>query len=121
MIYLATPYAHDDEEVKLDRQRIACDLATGLIRQGLPIFCPIAYGKMIRETMPAAQHWSHETWMKLDLQFLAKSDMLLVATMPGWDKSKGVTEEIEFAKRYGIPIAFLQYETTASLRGEMPF
>jgi len=43
---------------------------------------------------------------------LARCDMLLVVTMPGWKESAGVKVEIECAKRLGKPIIYFSHSWT---------
>ncbi|NDD98325.1 MAG: DUF1937 family protein, partial [Actinobacteria bacterium] len=38
-----------------------------------------------------------ETWKSFCLTFLKKSDEIWVYKMDGWNRSRGVAEEIEFA------------------------
>ena len=48
-------------------------------------------------------------WMSFCLTYLERCDELWVYMMPGWDVSKGVAEEIRFAKELGIPITYIKY------------
>ena len=52
-------------------------------------------------------------WYAFDLQFLARSDELLVLQLPGWEESKGVLVEIAAAQARGIPIRLMPLEEAA--------
>jgi len=47
-------------------------------------------------------------WYNFCVTFLLKSDELIVCKMEGWDKSVGVLEEIEIAKKNNIKISFIE-------------
>jgi hypothetical protein len=51
---------------------------------------------------------THEEWMRADLEMLGRCDQLCVLMLPGWEKSRGVREEIEFAQERQIPIIYLR-------------
>lgn len=48
-----------------------------------------------------------ETWRTRDLTYISKCDTLWVVTLNGWNKSKGVLEEIKFAKKQKIDIWYV--------------
>lgn len=105
--YLATPYHHQKPEIREERVRIAQLLTADLVSRGMHVFCPIAYGSLLR-AQPAIQEWNHEDWMAFDLPFLAKCDILLIAKMHDWHKSRGIQQERNFAAKAGIPVMWLE-------------
>jgi len=113
-IYLASPYsapkemeedqASDLREVRFHR---ACKKAAELMQYGHEVFCPIAHSHPIEfygmnEIMPG------DFWLKQDYAILKHVDALYVYQMVGWEKSKGIREEINFAIAHGIPVFFLE-------------
>lgn len=105
MFYLASPYSHPDREVMKQRFDEVCRAAFTLMRQGHIIFSPIAHSHAIEEVV--GEREQHGFWMNQDLAILGKCAGLLVLTIDGWDKSKGVGEEIEYALRWGIPVTYV--------------
>lgn len=105
MIYIASPYSHSDKKVMEERFRQVCILTARLMREGYNCFSPIAHSHPIAQyNLPKT--W--EFWQKHDLEFLKKCDRLIVAdTMDGWDKSRGVGAEINFARDNGIEVIYL--------------
>ncbi len=47
MIYLASPYSHDDPAVRQERFDAACRAAAELVRQGKTVFRPVAHSHAI--------------------------------------------------------------------------
>ena len=47
-----------------------------------------------------------EFWKNFCLSFLEKCDEIMVFKMEGWDKSRGVAEEIKFAEEKGIKVTY---------------
>jgi len=89
----------------------AKQVAGALLSSGLVVFVPIAYGPAIE---PHIINWgddkkyiqSHEFWMPVDERFYERCDYALIATTPGWHKSKGMAIELSALTRAGIPIHF---------------
>lgn len=104
LIYLASPYSDHDAETQRLRHRVACYAAGTMIRHGYRVFSPIAHSHKIAEHTHLHGDW--ETWRDFDLHMLAMCDLLVVLTIPGWKKSRGVECEYE---------AFVQQERGAVL------
>lgn len=106
LIYCASPYSHPDPEVRLARYWAAVTKAAELMKAGENIFSPIAHTHEIGLIL--GDSVDHSFWMAQDKEILRRCDKLLVLMLPGWSESKGVAEEIEFARSIGIPV---EYET----------
>ncbi len=105
MIYLATPYTDENVVIEYQRYQRACELAAQLTVRGYVVFSPIVHGHAMRTAT-----WlqlDRARWMEIDFEFLRRSDALVIAKMPGWEKSLGVQQEIAYASTHGIPISFL--------------
>lgn len=103
-VYLASPYS------KYVRGHAAAALEVGaiaaaLMRAGVPTFCPIAHGHAIaaKYDLPLA----HEFWMDMDEPMMRSAWMCVVATMEGWQESRGVLQEIETFSKMGKTVRFL--------------
>ena len=102
LIYIASPYTSPDERVRHENYLIVTKIAGDLVSRGAVAISPITYGHVIAD-------WNF--WMDFCLVLLAKCDEILVCnTMVGWKESRGVTAEIEFAKKNGIKITYLKEE-----------
>jgi hypothetical protein len=49
-----------------------------------------------------------EFWEKLDLMVIDRCDGVIVATLPGWDTSVGVTAEVIHAQETGKPVIYTE-------------
>lgn len=105
IIYLSSPYNHSDPNVKYDRFQKVSYMANRLMARGIHVFSPISHN------VPISNHgdlgWSQ--WMSFDLAMLAKCDRMFVLKIEGWDQSKGVAKEIEYAMAHNIPIEYLSF------------
>ena len=104
LIYLASPYSHDQAAIRQWRFDVACKAAACLMRDGLAIFSPIAHSHVI------AQHglpkgW--DFWEPYDRLLLGACGGMIVLTMPGWNESKGIIAELQIAAESYKPIWFL--------------
>jgi hypothetical protein len=103
--YLAIPYTHSNVFVRHFRAEVADVIAADLTRKGHIVFSPISAWHHIamRYDLPG----TFEYWEKLDEQFICASKKIIIITLDGWKESKGVSLEIAIAKKYGIPIEYL--------------
>lgn len=107
--YLGLPYTDDDpliEDWRADiSDRIAADL---FLREGRIIFAPISAWHHIarRYKLPG----TFEYWFELDEEFIKISSKLLIIMLPGWKNSVGANGEMDLARKYNIPIEFIDPE-----------
>ncbi len=102
--YLACPYSDPDPRVKELRHMLATQVAFELMQKGQVVYSPLTHNIPISRL--GVYGWVN--WKDFDLTMLAKCDRLIVIKIPGWDESKGVLEEIAYAKERGIPIEWLE-------------
>lgn len=103
-IYLATPYSKykDGQEVA---NKLASFYAGEIIKEGLPVFCPISHSHAISVNSDLAAK-DHSIWMPLDFAFTEAAFAMVVCMMSGWDDSYGIKKEIEYFKAHNKPIYY---------------
>ena len=110
LIYLASPYSHPDDNKRDENYKIISGVAAEMITKGDVVFSPITYGHHLLTFKQLPNDWAF--WKNFCLKFLEKCDKIIICKMPGWEKSIGVAEEIEFSKENGIPIEYIEYQET---------
>ena len=108
LIYVGTPYSKYATGIE-SAFKDACWIAARLLKEGLNVYSPIAH------THPIAMHGGidpldHEIWLPFDEAIMAKADAMVVAMLPGWNKSKGVEHEILTFIKAGKPVYFINTE-----------
>ena len=85
------------------------DLTGQLLLKGERIFSPIAHCHEAAQLndLPTSFDW----WMDYDEGFIDKCDSVLVAMMPLWRESKGITHEIAYAKTMLKTVRYLNVDT----------
>ena len=107
MIYLASPYTHNDPKVEEARYQFAC-LATGrLIKEGQHVYSPIAHSRAIAQQTDLPTDFGF--WAAYDTDMISKCDEVVVLTLNGWKESKGVQAEINIARALNKPIRYQNY------------
>lgn len=102
-VYLACPFSHDDDEVEEARYEEACRVASHLMNEkGLNVFSPITNSFPLEKNHGLSSEW--DFWKDIDRAYLRFSYILFVLTLNGWQESTGVTWEIGYAKKHGMPI-----------------
>lgn len=107
LTYLASPYWHDDERVRIRRFHDICDYAAILMYRGHNVFAPVAHSHSIANYLTFSYRESaHAFWLQQDLAVLERCDLMIVHTLEGWDQSWGVAEEYWNAVNWDIPVQF---------------
>lgn len=73
---------------------------------GEEIFCPIAHSHPI-EVEGMTEIKDGDFWLKQDFAVLEHCKKMYVYCMDGWEQSKGIKREIEFAEMKNIPITYI--------------
>lgn len=108
-IYLAAPYSADYYAKRHERFRMVSRKASELLRDGNLVFSPITHSHYLAERyncLISDDEW--RVWYISFLEYWATD--LYVLRLCGWDKSKGVSTEIEYAKKKGLPITYVDYK-----------
>ena len=104
LVYLASPYSHENELLREHRFVIACRVAANLMKAGLNIFSPIAHSHPIAQFgLPQ----DLDFWMKQDRLLLDACDAMIVLKLKDWKESKGVAKERWIMVEAGKPILYL--------------
>ena len=105
-IYLATPYYHDDENIREFRYKVATLIATYLMSKGYRVFSPITHSHIINNYLPDRfKTW--EFYKKQDFPQVAHADEIFVICLPGWRKSIGVTDELRLCDMLGKRVEYI--------------
>ena len=112
MIYLASPYSHDDPSVRELRFQAACRATAELINQGHVVFSPIVYGHPLTKHGVATE-WT--AWESFARKQIAIADEMLVLCVDGWEDSAGIREEIYLAEISNTPIDSLSPRSIPAL------
>ena len=107
LYYLATPYTHEEEEVRAMRYRMAVAMAGFLLKKGVYVYSPIAHSHPIAVRCDLPKGW--EFWQKYDECMIDRCDGLLVLKADGWVESRGVQEEIRLAMASGLPVYMIDH------------
>ncbi len=112
LIYLASPYSHDDEKIRNARWLAACDAAAWLMAKGdeffspgYAVFSPIAMGHPISwlgQDSGLGSDW--QTWEPVNAAILNACTHVIILRLEGLEHSQGVKAEVDFARKKGLPI-----------------
>ena len=108
LIYIASPYSHSESKVRDENYIKVAKFAAELCAEGKVAISPIVYGHTLASLKEMRTDW--EFWMDFCFSLLDRCEGLIVYKMDGWDKSRGVTAEIEFAEKKGIEISYVEYK-----------
>ena len=104
MIYLASPYSHSNPSIVQERYEDALFCTGALMSRGLHVFSPIVHCHEAAKLHKMPGHF--DFWQRYNLSFLRKADQLWIIKLDGWEDSKGVAYELQFAKKLYISYSF---------------
>jgi hypothetical protein len=106
VIYIGSPYSHPDKEIRQKRFELVSKFAADLVSERHIAISPITYGHTLLDfkDMPT----DFEFWNNFCIGLLKKSDYLYILEIEGWKESKGLQEEIKFAKENNIEIKYFK-------------
>lgn len=96
LIYLASPYTHEDPDVVEKRVFDTEAKFVELFNLGKFVFAPTLYCHAVSKTY--ALGGSYKIWRPFCLEMLRRCDKLCVLQLDGWDSSVGVLNEIRLAR-----------------------
>lgn len=108
MIYLATPYSHDDPDVRQWRFRVAAYESSLLMNQGFQVFSPICHSHPIAVAGGLPTGWDY--WEPYDRKMMSICDHMHILRLPGWQSSVGLNAEMDIAREICLPVTDIERE-----------
>jgi hypothetical protein len=106
VIFLSSPYTDVDPVVVARRVAAARAVATGMMNENPDelVFSLIVYAHdMTTLGLPN----TYEFWDAVVREMIQKSRLVVVITsIPGWETSPGVKNEIQIANQLGVPVEY---------------
>jgi|SRR5210317_1722353 len=108
MIYVASPYTHEDEKVQTHRALVVLAYTVERMRQdsGTFFFSPIVYGHTIRQYDKSIAGTA-DFWRTFNWKIICACSAVEVLMLDGWAESKGISIEVDWAKQLKLPINYV--------------
>ena len=105
MMYLASPYRHQDRGI-MHARYIAVARAYPRLVAGLrhDLYCPVVHGHAL--DVEGGKPMGDRYWLDHSLSMLRRCVGLVIYTLPGWQQSEGVRIELAEAGRLGFPVFY---------------
>jgi nucleoside 2-deoxyribosyltransferase len=98
VIYIAGPFRGPNSWEIEQNIRRAEGFALNVWLLGAAALCPHTNTRFYQGAAP------DRVWLEGDIEMLKRCDAVLA--IPGWEKSKGATAEVEVASKAGIPVFY---------------
>lgn len=105
MIYLASPYSHPDPLIRKTRFLLAQQVTGILLKRKIWVYSPIVHCHEIVEkfSLPGDAAF----WKEFNIDFLRRAEGMFILTIDGWEESKGIQQERDFAREAGIMLSYV--------------
>lgn len=106
-IYIASPYTHKDEYmVQKNFEVVELYIAQQLKEQPrTTLFSPIVHTHALSNKYSVRTEF--EYWSNHNFNMIKSADKLKVLCLPGWEHSKGVKCEIDYALSINCPVSYI--------------
>lgn len=101
-MYLASPYSHKDPFVREIRYLMTTQALAEALKLGVYIYSPIVHCHELAKIADLPRDAAF--WREYNFTMLNCAEQLWVLMLEGWEKSVGITEEIDEARRLNIPV-----------------
>ena len=105
LIYVACPYTHQDPKIVQLRYAVSAQVARQLFKEGLMVFAASMHNSLIAAMSGVGDQFSK--WVEFNHLMIERVDKLIVVTMEGWEQSRGVQDQIDYAKKLGKHIEMI--------------
>ncbi len=104
-IYLASPYTIETIWLRCLRYVQAVDATRYILQKGFPVYSPIVHWHeaSIHYEIPMDVTY----WSIFNKPFMDACSQMWVLMLDGWNESKGIEEETEYARFLDKPVRFL--------------
>jgi len=106
LIYLASPYTHEDKLVMYNRFKEAEYVVASLLKENYCVYSPIVHCHSIAQKYKLPTDFAY--WAKYDEAVLKRCTHMYVLELEGWMESNGIKFEKEVALKHNIPIRYLK-------------
>lgn len=102
--YIACPYTDPSRKVEHQRYEAVRHFVAEYARRGRIVYSPILHfhDAAVQHNLPTAADF----WKEHNATMLRHASRLLVYRLPGWNRSVGVTWEIDLAQRLCLPVDY---------------
>jgi len=101
MVFIASPYWHENKSIRDKRRKQVTEYAHRLAEKGIKNYCPLAYSEGFPEV-------GEGYWIEHGLEMIKICNMVIVYCLQGWEKSKGIKGEVKKAEKLGIPVCYAE-------------
>lgn len=107
LIYVASPYSHESKAVEEVRYLATCDFIVERLSRdpSVTYFSPIVYAHQLIKQNPHLGTTADD-WVEYNWNIFHQCDEVALLRLDGWEESKGVTMELEWAYQASIPVKY---------------
>ena len=104
LIYLASPYTHENPLVVADRHRATMAFVAKHLLDGRFVYSPIVYAHTMamRHVMPISSEW----WWAFNKSMIERCSVVWVLCLENYQHSRGMRDEIDYAEFLDKPVKY---------------
>lgn len=108
LVYVSCPYTDKDPEVIKYRLMMFAKFAESIENGGKEHATSALFNQMLLDRGIKLDA-SYSYWQSYSRSMIHKSDRLVVLCLQGWDRSVGVSDEVEYAKFLNLSVEYVTF------------
>ena len=109
LIYVASPYYHDNLEIMKQRYDAVSDACYLMAMSGWSIISPVMIWHPVKVSKAAFEGVIDSDLVRMNKALLLHCDALIVLQIKGWEQSKGIAMEVDWARDAGKEVRDFGY------------
>lgn len=108
LLFVCVPYTDANPEVIRERVQIAAKYCAQRIKEGYVAFSPVLYRHALPLISGVPTNIGSKAWDDFCEIMLCKADEVVVLCLNGWDKSNGISNELEKSRALSKLITYVE-------------
>jgi hypothetical protein len=112
--YIASPYSSPSDTIRHKRFQLAELYTAKCLREKDWVYSPIVHCHELAQRYNLPTNAAY--WLEYNYAMLERADSIRLLQLPGWEHSKGVEAELNFATEKGLQVIHIDYETIKQIK-----
>lgn len=106
LLYVASPYYHDNPGIMKDRYEAVSEACYLMALSGWNVISPVMMWHPVKVSKAAFEGVVNSDLVRMNMALLKRCDTLVCLQIKGWEQSLGMLAEIDYARELGKEVRY---------------